>query len=180
MIIYLSSFNLILFDSIRLSVIRAGHVYVYFFVISLLRRALYCRFSFDISRPCRKFAQFTRPFGSSISHTSFRHSLVTLSTSSTTTCGTASADLSAAADVPLTPFAFGFDLLGDVDDEDAAAEASWISSRTCRSSAGNVCTWPERRSVRAWSWSAVGQLEALELSVWRRRSWILAAGRTVG
>lgn len=53
------------------------------------------------------------------------------------------------------------------------AEASWISSRTRRSKAGKVRTWPDRRRVRACDWIAVGQSAPLELRVWRRRSWIL-------
>lgn len=50
---------------------------------------------------------------------------------------------------------------------------SRTSSSTRRRRAGKVVTSPERSSVSAWFWIAVGQLEVFELRAWRRASWIL-------
>lgn len=74
----------------------------------------------------------------------------------------------------LLPFVAVEDLPLALDvDGDVEGWLSRTSSRTRRRSAGKVVTSPERRRSRAWFWTAVGQLEELELRAWRRASWIL-------
>lgn len=91
--------------------------------------------------------------------------------SSTTASGTARLAL-LLSDEPLTfaasPLVEDFPL--ELDDVGFRAESWRTSSRTRRRRAGNVVTSPERRSVRAWFWMMVGQLDEWELRAWRRAS----------
>ena len=123
---------------------------------------------FAVINPSCPASQFNH---SSTVQTISKHSLVTLTPSSTTAFGRAKLCRSPSPfptlvlEVPLLCVEF------------LAARVSARTSCITRSKRDwKLETSPERRRDRAWAWIRVGQLVEFELRAWRRVSWILCGG----